>query len=154
MVLVMASELQIILAVRDGGYRAGAPISFKGVYSNIGTRPLALTFWWNRSGRLVDASGRVVPPRPGSVLPCGVGEEWLILQPGQSIEREEPLECTQPAGRPEPIGWSYALAPGTYRFTLIYESPPPHGFTQCDPHPSAFSGRIESNEIPFVVRPR
>jgi hypothetical protein len=123
----------------------------KSVYRNAGKEPLALTFWWNRSMRVTDAQGRVVEPGPGPVLPCGVREEWLLLEPGASVERDEPLGCTQPAGRSEKIGWSYELAPGTYRVVLVHEAPPKHGFTQSARDPRAFTGRVESDEVTLVV---
>jgi hypothetical protein len=150
----MSADLEIALTADPAGYVAGQPIAFNGVYRNAGTRPLALTFWWNRNGRLVDSNGRLIPPGPGPVLPCGIAEEWVELAPGQTFERAEPLACTQPAGRREPIGWSYAPGPGTYRFTLVFEAPPPHGFTQSRGHDRAFRGRVESNEVTFVVRKR
>jgi hypothetical protein len=88
---------------------------------------------------------------PGPVLPCGVAEDLEVVAPGASFERVESLGCTQPAGRSERIGWSYDLAPGTYRVTLIYEAPPAHGFTQHAPDPSEFRGRLESNEVALAI---
>jgi len=147
----MTADLAIEL-VNDGSRRrAGESIALKGVYTNASARPLALTFWWNRTMRVLDAQGRVVPPGAGPVLPCGVAEEWSVLEPGGKLERDEPLGCTQPAGRSEPIGWSYALAPGTYRVVLVHESPPPHGFTQSSPDARAFRGRVESNEVALAI---
>src|SRR5580700_7032930 len=122
------SDLEIVL--QGTRQRAGDTPVLKSVFTNKGTSPLALTFWWNRSMRVVDAQGNVVAPGPGSVLPCGVKEPWLVLEPGGRVERDEPLACTQPAGRVERIGWSYELAPGSYRVTLVFEAPPKHGFSQ------------------------
>jgi hypothetical protein len=85
------------------------------------------------------------------VLPCGVAEDWLVLAPGESHERAEPLGCTQPAGRSERIGWSYALAPGRYGVALVYESPPAHGFMQSAPRADSFRGRVVSNEVAVDV---
>jgi hypothetical protein len=101
--------------------------------------------------RVVDARGAIVAPSPGAVLPCGAMEDWTELAPGAHVEREEPLECTQPAGGPANVGWSYALAPGTYSVTLVFESPMAHGFTQSEPNPRAFRGRVESNAAQIVV---
>lgn len=127
------------------------PLQLVSTYVNQGTTPLALTFWWNRRLRVVDARGQVVSPGDGPVLPCGVGESWRQLEPGERHVEPQTLGCTQPAGRPEPIGWSYELMPGTYRVTLLFESPPAHGFSQADAHPHAFVGRVESNEVELVV---
>jgi hypothetical protein len=145
------TDLAIELHTGDQRSPADAPIALRATYTNVGQTPLALTFWWNRRARVTDAQGRVVAPGPGPVLPCGVGEEWVVLEPGQKHERDEPLACTQPAGRAEAIGWTHALAPGTYRVTLVFESPPPHGFSQAAPHERAFRGRVESNEVTVVV---
>lgn len=145
------SDLTIELKARVDQAAANELPAFTGVYTNRGSKPLALTFWWNRNMRVVDAGGRVVAPGPGPVLPCGVGEEWVLLDPGASIERVEPMGCTQPAGRSERIGWSYELAPGTYRVALVFEAPPGHGFSQSSPNEHAFKGRVESNEISFQV---
>lgn len=127
----------------------GAELS--STFTNDGPAPIALAFWWNRSMRVIDASGKVVVAGAGPVLPCGVAEELEVLAPGATFDRPEPLACTQPAGRAEPIGWSYELAPGTYRVTLIYEAPPSHGFTQHAPDPHAFRGRLESNEVTLTI---
>lgn len=127
-----------------------APHQFISTYTNRGVEPVALTFWWNRRLRVVGAQG-VIEPGKGPVLPCGAGEDWRVLAPGERHDEVQTLACTQPAGRPEPIGWSYALAPGTYRVTLVFEAPPAHGFSQAEPHPHAFTGRVESNEVELVV---
>ena len=123
-------------------------------YENLGTAPLALTFWWNRTLRVTDDHGRACAPTTGPELPCGAGEMWTVLAPGEVVEHEQPLACTQPAGRSERIGWRYQLDPGVWRATLVHEAPPAHGFTQSKPHPAAFSGRVESNEVSFVVKAR
>lgn len=120
-------------------------------YACTGDAPIALTFWWNRRLVVRAADGTVVAPGPGPTLPCGVAEDWQLLAPGETCERDEPLACTQPAGRPEAIGWSYALSPGTYQVTLVYERPPAHGFTQAEPHPRGFTGRVESNPATLVI---
>lgn len=134
--------MTLSLSLRSAGGRLVS------TFTNTGAAPVALTFWWNR--RLVV---RGAQPGPGPVLPCGAAEDWTVLQPGQAHEREEPFACTQPAGRAEPIGWSYALGPGTWRVRLVYEALPAHGFTQSEPHPQAFTGRLESNELEWVVAP-
>lgn len=117
------------------------------IYTNTGRAPLALAFWWNRSLRILDAAGQIVPPGPGPVLPCGVAESWQIVMPGRSIQRLEPLVCTQPAGQAATIGWSYRLTPGRYRLTLVFEAPPSHGFSQSESNEHAFRGRVESPEL-------
>lgn len=122
-----------------------------GRYTNHGPQPLALAFWWNRRLRVRDAAGQLVAPGPGPVLPCGVGEDWTVLAPGETHERPESLACTQPAGRREAIGWSYELAPGRYRVSLLFEAPPAHGFSQSERHPHAFQGRVESPEVTIEV---
>src|SRR4051812_30210093 len=117
-------------------------------YINDGGAPIALTFWWNRSMRVVDAAGVVAKPSGGPVLPCGVGEDWQVLAPGETVRPNEPMLCTRPAGRTEAIGWSYEeLAAGSYTVVLVYESPAPHGFTQSRPRPQAFVGRVESSAV-------
>jgi hypothetical protein len=131
--------------------RAGTPMALRSTFANTGETPVALTFWWTRSLRITDAAGLAVPPGPGPVLPCGAAEEWTVLAPGQCLERDEPLGCTQPAGVVTLVGWSYALAAGRYRVVLIFEQPPPHGFSQCRPHGQAFAGRVESNAIDVTV---
>ena len=135
---------------------AGAPgerTRLRARYHNAGTEPLALTFWWNRVMQVRDADGRLVSPGPGPVLPCGAMETWEVLAPGESVDRDEPLLCTQPAGLAAPVGWAYALGPGRWRVVLVYESPAPHGFSQSPPHPLAFKGRVESNEVTLTVAP-
>ena len=127
------------------------PRHFISTYVNRGTTPLALTFWWNRRLRVVDAKGVVVEPSQGPVLPCGVNELWRVLAPGERHDELQTLACTQPAGRSEAIGWAYELTPGTYRVTLVFETPPAHGFSQAEPHAAAFVGRVESNEVELVV---
>ena len=94
-----------------------------------------------------------VAPGPGSVLPCGVAEDLTILGPGERHARVEPLACTQPAGRTERIGWSYALAQGTYTVALVLAAPPAHGFSQHAPDPREFRGRAVSNAVRVVVEP-
>jgi hypothetical protein len=145
------TDLALELHTDGRRFRANEPIALRGTYTNAGQRPLALTFWWNRRLRVTDAQGRVIAPGSGPVLPCGVGEEWTVLEPGQEHERDEPLACTQPAGRRESIGWAYALAPGSYRVTLVFEAPPSHGFSQAASDARAFHGRVESNEVTVVV---
>lgn len=103
--------------------------------------------------RVVDSSGAELKPGSGPVLPCGVPEDWTELAPGASFEREEPLACTQPAGRTENIGWSYDLPAGTFRVTLLFEAPPAHGFSQSPPNANAFSGKLESNSVDWVSAP-
>lgn len=142
MLVAMPLELELLDA-GDGALRSR--------YTCRGDAPIALTFWWTRTLVVRDADGRVIAPGPGPTLPCGVGEAWQVLAPGETFERDEPLACTQPAGRPEPIGWSYELPAGTYEITLVHESPPPHGFTQADPHPHGFAGRVQSNAVTLVV---
>lgn len=117
------------------------------IYQNTSRQPLALAFWWNRRLRIVDADGRIVTPGPGPVQPCGIAERWHILMPGQRYQRPEPLTCTQPAGQAATIGWSYSLSPGTYGFTLLFEAPPAHGFSQSESNEYAFRGRVESPEL-------
>lgn len=121
------------------------------IYTNTGTAPLALTFWWNRSLRIVDRDGRLVSPGPGPVLPCGVVESWRIVMPGGRLQRAEPLACTQPAGQSATIGWSYALSPGMYWITLVLEAPPSHGFSQSEFNQYAFRGRVESSELAVEI---
>jgi hypothetical protein len=125
--------------------------ALRAIYTNRGTHAVALTFWWNRRMRVARADGTEIAAGKGPVLPCGVGEDWQVLQPGESYERDEPLQCTQPAGTAKDVGWSFDLPRGTYRVTLVYESPPPHGFTQSEPHPDQYRGRIESNDVLLVV---
>jgi hypothetical protein len=144
------SGLSIELRATGARHEAGAPISLKGIYTNTGPEPFTLAFWWNRRIRVVDAQGRVVTPGPGPVLPCGIMEQLLRLAPGERHERGEALGCTQPAGRSEAIGWSYDLAPGTYRLTLVFEAPPAHGFSQGD---GTWRGKVESNEVAIEVVP-
>ncbi|MFT3712779.1 MAG: hypothetical protein QM817_34440 [Archangium sp.] len=123
-------------------------------WTNDGTAPVALAFWWNRRMRVVDASGAEMKPGGGPVLPCGVPEDWTELEPGASFERDEPLACTQPAGGPPNVGWSYDhLAAGTYRVTLLFQAPPAHGFSQSPANPRAFSGALESNTVEFAFAP-
>ena len=122
-------------------------LALSAIYSNTSRAPLALAFWWNRSMRIVDASGQTVAPGPGAVLPCGVVESWQIVMPGRSLQRSEPLSCTQPAGQAARVGWSYVLGPGSYGITLVFEAPPAHGFSQSESNDHAFRGRVESNEL-------
>ncbi len=139
------TALSIELRVVDG--------QLVSTFINTGAAPLALCFWWNRRLVVHDAQGREVLPGEGAVLPCGVGEDWTLLPPGGRHERNETLACTQPAGRAERIGWAYALDPGTWRVRLVFEAPPKHGFSQSEPHPLAFRGRVESNDVEWLVAP-
>lgn len=125
--------------------------ALRATYANGGNTPLALAFWWNRSLKVIDASGNVVAPGRGPELPCGAMEEWTVLEPGEQLVRSEALACTQPAGQSADIGWSYALGPGTYRVQLQFEAPPKHGFSQSEPNPAAFSGCVLSNEVTLTV---
>ncbi len=123
-------------------------------YTNQGDAPLALTFWWTRTLRVVDDSGRVMAPSPGPVLPCGAAEKWTVLAPGESVDHDEALACTQPAGRSEAIGWSYAnVAAGHYTVTVVMSAPPAHGFTQSSPDARAFAGTVESNAANVIIAP-
>jgi hypothetical protein len=74
-----------------------------------------------------------------------------VIAAGATFERHESVGCTQPAGRSEKIGSSYALAPGTYSITLMFESPPAHGFTQHTADPREFRGRVESNPVTVTI---
>jgi hypothetical protein len=147
-----SSTLAITLTLDRAQFVEGDEIAFKGTYRNTGTAPYSLTFWWNRRMRVTDAAGKEVPPGPGPVLPCGVKEEVAVLQPGQSLERGEPMGCTQPAGRSESIGWSYTLPPGTYRAVLLFAFPPAHGF--LDREADSWTGQVESNAVEFTVTHR
>lgn len=80
-----------------------------------------------------------------------MAEELEVIAPGATFERFEPFGCTQPAGRSERIGWSYALAPGSYAISLVFESPPAHGFIQHAPDPREFRGRVESNPVTLTI---
>ena len=121
-------------------------------WTNTGASPLAVTQWWVRK-LVVSRSGAVVQPQGGPVLPCGVAEEWKVLGPGESFERDESLACTQPAGGPESVGWSYEHLDGAFDVKLVVEAPPSHGFVQAEPHPNAFAGRAESNSVAFTFKP-
>lgn len=123
-------------------------------FVNEGQAPVALTFWWNRSLEVRDARGTLVQPGPGPVLPCGAGEDWTVIPPGGRHARADGFACTQPAGAPQRIGWGYTLTPGTYRVRFRYQAPPPHGFTQSEPHPQAFVGTLTSDEVVVTVAPR
>lgn len=123
-------------------------------FINEGAEPVALTFWWNRTLEVRDAAGALVTPGQGPVLPCGAGEDWTVVGPGQRFERPDGFACTQPVGVDKPVGWSYALAPGSYRVRFLYRAPPPHGFTQSEPHPQAFTGALTSNELEVTVTAR
>jgi hypothetical protein len=149
---VGAPTLAITLAADQAQFVEGEDISFRGTYRNTGAAPYSLTFWWNRRMRISDATGKEVRPGPGPVLPSGVKEDVTPLAPGQSLERAEPLGCTQPAGRSETIGWSYTLPPGTYRAVLLFAFPPAHGY--ADRTPDAWMGQVESNAVEFTVVPR
>lgn len=121
-------------------------------YTNTGDAPLAIAFWWTRTLRVVDGSGRVIAPSPGPVLPCGVAEEWTVLAPGESVERDEPLACTQPAGQSAAIGWSYTdIDAGHYTVTLVMNAPPAHGFSQSTSDARAFVGTVESNAANVII---
>jgi len=122
-------------------------LSLSAIYTNTSRQPLALAFWWNRQMRVLDANDTLVTPGPGPVLPCGVAETWHMLMPGRSHHRTEPIQCTQPAGRTESIGWSYKLTRGVWRITLVFEAPPTHGFSQSESNEYAFRGRVESQEL-------
>jgi hypothetical protein len=146
------STLSISLAPPPAQFTEGDAISFKGTYRNTGEVPYSLTFWWNRRIRVTDSSGKVMVPGPGPVLPSGIQESSTPLAVGGSIERIEPLACTQPAGRSEAIGWSYTLPPGAYRAVLHFAFPPAHGLRQTAA--DSWSGEVESNSVEFTVAPR
>jgi hypothetical protein len=146
--------LKIELHCARDRYREGEDPELRAAYTNLGDGPLALAFWWHRTLRVRDHAGRLVVPGPGRELPCGVPELLEVLPPGTTHERVEVLACTQPAGHPAHVGWSYALAPGSYRLSLVFEAPPAHGFTQHAPDPHEFVGRVESNEVSIAIVPR
>lgn len=131
---------------------AGIP-ALRARYINAGTSPLALAPWWTRTLVVRGADGQRIEPGPGPVLPCGAAEDWNELAPGESLELDQPLQCTQPAGQSVRIGWSYALGPGDWRVSVVMEAPATHGFTQSTPHPHAFNGRAQSNEVTLTVPP-
>jgi hypothetical protein len=143
--------LRIELLPPDHVCESGSVPTLRARYINEGPAPLALTFWWNTTLRVRDASGAEVQPGSGPELPCGVGEDWLVLAPGERVERAEHLMCTQPAGVSAVVGWRYALPAGSWRVTLRHQAPPAHGFTQAPPHAAAFVGTAESNEVTLVV---
>jgi hypothetical protein len=133
---------------------AGEPLALRAIYRNTSAAPIALTFWWTRRMRVVDEAGRPVDQAPGPVAPCGAAEEWTVLPPGGTCERDEPLACTQPAGVQQTVGWSYPLPAGRYRVSLLFQQPPLHGFTQSTPHAAAFTGSIESTPLDVMVGER
>lgn len=145
--------LAITLHPATGPARAGDLILLSATYQNTGDTPLALAFWWQRTMIVKDAAGQVITPGPGSVLPCGVAEDLIILAPGESHTRDEPLACTQPAGAPATVGWSYPLPAGDYTVALVHAAPPAHGFGQHAPDPREFRGRAESNPVRVHVEP-
>lgn len=145
--------LEIKLRSARDRYGAKDELALTATYANTGDTPLALAFWWHRTMRVRDAANRVIEPGPGPELPCGVAETLEILAPGATFSRAEPLGCTQPAGQAARIGWSYTLAPGSYRIALIFEAPPAHGFTQHAADPREFRGRVESNELAITIEP-
>lgn len=142
--------LKVTLAAASTRVKTDQDLQLSSVFENVGTTRLPLTFWWNRRLRVTDAAGNVVAPGPGPVLPCGVAETAVPLEPGKSLERKEHFGCTQPAGCDRTVGWSYHLAPGTYRIVLIYESPMPHGYDH-NPDPGAWIGKVLSNEITVKI---
>ncbi len=134
-----------------GSVNADGQPELKATFINDGATPLALTFWWNRTLEVRDATGALVTPGPGPVAPCGAAEDWTVLPPGGRHERPDGFACTQPAGESERVGWAYTLSPGTYRARFVYQAPPPHGFVQAEPHPQAFVGTVRSDEIVLTV---
>jgi hypothetical protein len=138
-----------VLAIElvSNGRRSAKELALSAIYTNTSPRPLALAFQWNRSMRIVDAQGVVVPPGPGPVLRGGGVEHWQIVMPGHRCQRPEPLSCPQPAGVAGPIGWSYKLSRGVYGITLVFEAPPAHGFSQSETSEYAFVGRVESRQL-------
>lgn len=145
--------LEISLHGPSRTHRAGETVELTATYHNTGSAPLALAFWWQRSMQVRDAAGRVVAPGPGPVLPCGVAEDLTLVAPGEAHERTEPMACTQPAGAPAQVGWAYALTPGEYTVTLVFESPPAHGFTQHAADPREFRGLVTSNAVRVTIEP-
>jgi len=148
------SELEVRLELRTPRVPEGEDPELVSTLRNRGSRPLGLTLWWTRRLQIRDAAGALVEPGPGPTLPCGVAEEVTILAPGAALERAEAWSCTQPAGAPSGVGWSYQLAPGRYTLSLVYESPPPHGFTQHPPGQEVWRGRAVSNEVELEVTGR
>lgn len=144
------SSLTIDLRSAKPGFRNAREIELKAKYTNIGAEPISLTFWWNRRMRIVDSNGATLAPGSGPVLPCGIREELTVLKPGESFERDEFVGCTQPAGESRAIGWSYALAAGIWKVTLLFEFPPAHGRIENEDVRS-WRGIVESNTVTFSL---
>lgn len=148
-----AAGLSIELKTKDGKARARNQdeAALVAVFRNTGAAPIALTFWWSRRLRVVDAAtGAEVAPGPGPVLPCGVAEDLTVLAPGESVEHDEPFGCTQPAGETRDVGWSYALGAGTWKVSLVFEFPPAHGRTETS-DARAWRGRVETNAVTLTL---
>src|SRR5262245_22624620 len=124
----VAGGLKLTLKPVKATAASSGEIALQGVFENVGTQPLAMTFWWHRSMRITDEKGKTMTPGKGPVLPCGAAEMLTAIAPGQRHERAEPLLCTQCAGVQQPVGWSYQLPTGKYRVVLVYENPPRHGY--------------------------
>lgn len=142
--------LSITLQVLKPELVEGEPLELRATYRNEGAEPLGVPLWWTQRLRIADASGAELAPGPGPVLPCGIPERVQVLDPGASLVTDVPFACTQPAGQPLGIGWSYQLEPGRYRVTLIYEFPPRHGFG-VERRESCWRGRAESNPVELMV---
>jgi hypothetical protein len=140
----------VTLKASKTAFPTSADVQLTGVFENVGPRPLAMTFWWNRSMRITDAAGKTLVPGAGPVLPCGAAETPHLLAPGARHERTEPLGCTQCAGLSRAVGWSYTLPAGRYRIVLIYENPAPHGHWP-NRVPDAWRGRVESEPVEITI---
>jgi hypothetical protein len=144
------SNLSIELRAAKPVFRNAQEIELKALYTNKGSTPLSLTFWWNRRMRVVDSSGATITPGAGPVLPCGVREDVVVLKPGESLDRDEYVGCTQPAGDSRPVGWSYALGAGVWKVTLLFAFPPAHGRIENE-DAQAWRGSVESNTVTFSL---
>ncbi len=142
--------LKVKLEATKGAAKKAEEIGLRATFENVGGKDVSLTFWWSRFLRVTDAKGNVVTAGAGPTLPSGMAEEPVVLAPGKTYERAEYFGCTQPAGAPKGIGWSYALPPGRYTVVLVYEVPRAHGFGQ-NARADGWRGKIESNPVEITI---
>ncbi len=148
--LQTVNKLKLVLAPAKQKYKTSEELQLFSSFENIGEKSFSLMFWWNRRILIIDSKGKIVPPKEGPQLPCGATEYPTEIQPGKTVSRKEPLKCTQPIGAKEDIGWSYQLKPGTYKISLIYQSPSPYSYGRIVPQ-DAWKGKVTSNAVEVTI---
>jgi len=146
----ISKGLQLTFAVNPSLEKSQEQLKFTATYVNLRATPILMTFFGNQFLEVFNASsGNIIPPEPGPERPCGAAEYFTEILPHQPLYQAVGLECTQPVGEKERIGWLYNLPKGDYLARLIFEFPPKHHFG--DRSPELWRGKLVSNKVGFTL---